>query len=118
MNIERVDTDRIGNDVVFKYATPEIAEDEPVLEITVSEDDLLDFIQNWEFNETTMDDYSFFLYAFEDVKDAYWDNVLNPDLEMKYQEALARVQSFKAHHVGDYTQKEIEFISRILKLTA
>lgn len=113
--IELIDTDRIGNDVEFLYATPSMKEDDPALKIRIASYVLLDFISEYELNETSQEDDAFLLDVWEEVKDMYWDRVLNPELVISYVEAMAYVESFKASHSQPMTAADKRFMLKRVK---
>jgi hypothetical protein len=95
--IELWDTDRIGNDVVFHYLTPELSEDDKAHQKRISEDDLIRFIIDFELADDP-DMAGVLLHdSFETVKDRYWDDILLAELEMSYQEAMTYIQVYTAH---------------------
>jgi hypothetical protein len=92
--IDRIDTDRVGNDVIFFYATPELADDDPAHKIRINENELLQFIMDYELVDHQDLAQSFLQDAFEDVKDRYWDDVLEQRLLTGYKEAIAYIQTY------------------------
>lgn len=94
--IELLDTDRIGNDVVFNYITPEMEEDQPVIKVGVTEDELIEYILDFELADHN--DLAALLLndAFEEVTERYWSDMLHPRLTQNYLDAMVYMQSFIA----------------------
>ena len=92
--IDRIDTDRVGNDVIFFYATPELSDDDPAHKIRVSEKELAQFAMDFDLAENEYEASQLLNDAFEDVKDRYWDDVLEQRLLTGYKEALAYIQTY------------------------
>lgn len=88
--IEFWGSDRIGNDVEYNYITSDMSDDEQVLKVFISESDLLKFIDDFELNETAMQNDEFLLDAFDEVKDLYWSEVLFVRLSLKSNQKLRR----------------------------
>jgi hypothetical protein len=118
MNIDLWDTDRIGNDVIYHYVTPEMTEDQDAKQFKVTSDELKEFIEDNELNQfqTDVDRFSSYdahdhlIDNWEEVKGQYWDDVVFPKLESSYKEAIAYVESYKAKHTAPLTDSEVRFV--------
>jgi hypothetical protein len=104
--IDLWDTDKIGMDAVYHYATPDLSEDDDCHQIRITRDELVEFVEENELNQfqTDVDDFSSYdaqdhlVDNWEDVKDRYWSDVLEPRLESSYNEAMAFIQSYTSKH--------------------
>lgn len=92
--IELWDTDRIGNDVVFHYITPEMAEDEPARKAIADEQELIRYIIDFELAEDADQANDLLHDAFEDVIGRYWLEIQHPTLLQNYKDAIAYMYSF------------------------
>lgn len=109
------DADRLGNDVEFQYLTPLMGEDAPCLRMRITEEELCQFIEDYELNlhQTDVDDFKtydaleYLVDQWEDVKGQYWNEFLQPKLELSFTEAMAYVESFKSKHKQPMTEKQL-----------
>lgn len=112
------ESNRIGNGVEFLYITPEMGEDDPCIKIMITEDDLFEFIKDYELNlhQTDVDDFKtyneldYLVDCFDEVKDQYWTDVLQPKLDQSYKEAIAYMESFKAKCNGPLSDKQVDIM--------
>ncbi|SMC52416.1 hypothetical protein [Pedobacter nyackensis] len=95
--IELWDTDRIGNDVVFHYLTPELSENDKPHQIRVDEEALIRFIVDFELADYSDLAGHLLQDAWEDIKDRYWADILKQQLETSYKEAMTYIQVYTAH---------------------
>lgn len=110
--IELWDTDRLGNSVIYHYITPELSEDDKPHREVIDEEELLQFILDFEMADHT-DMAALLLYdAWEDVKDRYWDEVLEQRLMSSYEEAMAYIQSYIDKAGRPVTDKELNKLYR------
>jgi hypothetical protein len=94
MKIDLWDTDRIGNDVIFHYVTPEMTEDQDAKQYKATSSELIEFIEDNELNQfqTDVDRFSSYdahdhlIDNWDDVKDQYWVEVVCPKLEASLSE--------------------------------
>ncbi len=92
--IELWDTDRIGSDAAYHYITPELSEDDPAHTVRVSEQELIQFCIDFNNAEDEYSAVQLLHDAWEDVKDMYWDEVLEQKLLTGYQEAMAYINAY------------------------
>lgn len=92
--IELWDTDRIGNDVVFHYVTPEMSDDEPARTVKADEQDLIKYIIDFELAGDSEQANDLLNDAFEDVIERYWDEIQHPTLHQNYLDAMAYMESY------------------------
>ena len=108
--IELWDTDRIGNDVVFHYLTPELSEDDNAHQKCVTEEELIRFIVDFELADH-QDLAGLLLHdAFNEIACRYWDEILQAQLEMSYQEAMTYIEVYTAHVKMPMPQSQYELL--------
>lgn len=116
--IDLWDTDRNGNDAVFHYVTPELDESAEPHKITIASAELEEFVEENELNEfqTDVDDFKsydawdYLMDNWEEVKDRYWSDLLQPKLEQSYKEASAYLQVYAKQHTAPLTNEQVKAV--------
>lgn len=109
--IELWDTDRTPNGAVYHYITPEMGEDDPASQYVVHDDELVQFILDFEMSEDIQGAEQMLFDAFEDVKDRYWDDVLHPRLTTSYGEAMVYINAWMAGKTMPVAPKDLKALA-------
>ncbi|WP_285011306.1 hypothetical protein [Pedobacter faecalis] len=121
--IEKWDIDRDGNDVIYHYITPDLSYSDEPFAIRITADELEQFIADNELNEfqTDVDDFKsydawdYLMDNWEEVKDQYWDEFLQPKLEMSYKEASNYLEVYAKQHTAPLSKEQVKAVLNHVK---